>query len=97
MSATEAVNAIKEHFESFVKSAEEKLEQDLPKVESAVTAAESNPVVQAVASATHLSEIPEALPGVASLIGFLDSLVGSAKAKGAAEAAAPETPAPPAA
>lgn len=87
MSASQAVESIKEHFEAFVKSAEEKLEQDLPKVEETVTAAESNPVVQAVSAAVHLPEVPDLLSALASFVTVVDGALGKAKEAGAAAAA----------
>jgi hypothetical protein len=58
-------------------------------VEKVVTDAESNPVVQAIGAAAHLTAVPEVLSALASVVGVLDTAIGNAKAQGAAEAQQP--------
>ncbi|HXT90551.1 MAG TPA: hypothetical protein VN714_14960 [Trebonia sp.] len=85
MDVQAAVAGVKQHFEAFVASAKEKLEQELPVLDHVLAAAA--PVVQAFGAATHLPEVPEAVQMVAEYIQKLDAALAAAKAAGAAEAA----------
>lgn len=90
MSAASAVAAIREKLESFGQEVEKELQEHLPEVESAVTAAEGNPVVKALADAANLPEIPEVLGALASIVQVLDAAVGAVKS---AAPSAPDAPA----
>lgn len=90
MSASEAVRSIEQHFAAFLASAKEKLEQDLPVLASTAAAAESNPVVLAVAQAAHLPEVPELLSAVAGFLTAVDAALGAAKAAAVQPAAEPQ-------
>jgi hypothetical protein len=109
MDVSAAVDGIEQHLKSFVTSAEEKLENDLPAIRNFLTAAA--PVAAAFGAATHLPFVPEAVQYLADEATRLDGVIAAAQAKGAAEATAaaqaaaaaatvpsePETPAPDAA
>lgn len=99
MELVEAAENLRNHFETFIRDAQAKLEQELPVVASVAGKTASNPAFAALTSAVHLSEAPEALTSLADLITKWDTALGAAKAAGAAEeraaAAAAAQPAEP--
>jgi hypothetical protein len=86
MDLAQAVEDLKQHFEAFKASAEEKLEQTLPVVADAAQKLSGNPVVAALAGAAHINDAPELLNELASIITKADAALAASKAAGAAEA-----------
>jgi hypothetical protein len=84
----QAADGLRQHFEAFIASAKEKLEEELPVIGGFAEKTAANPAFAALASAVHLPEAPEALAALADLITKWDSALGAAKAAGAAEAQA---------
>lgn len=88
MDIAQAVAGIEQHLRSFVASATEKIEQELPVLGDAASKIATNPVVQAVAQAEHLGQVPELLQVFAAMIAQADAAIAASKAQGAAEAQA---------
>lgn len=88
MDIMQAVAGIEQHFEAFVASAKEKIEQELPVLGDLAQKTASNPAFAALTAAVHLSEAPEVLQVIADMITKMDASIAAAKAAGAAEAQA---------
>ena len=89
MDIVQAVENIRQHLEAVAADARNKLEQDLPGLQSWAQHAASDPAAAALSSAVHLPEAPEVLAGLAAFIGAVDAALGAAKETGAQQAAQP--------
>jgi hypothetical protein len=95
MEVIQAVENLRQHFEDFLTSAKEKVEQELPVVGNLAQQASANPAVTALLSAVHLGEAPELLAELAQTIIKIDVQRAAAKAAGAAAAQQPPADPPP--
>lgn len=86
MSISDAWQNIESHFKSFLESAQQRAETDLPEVAAAVEKLVNDPVFLAITSAVHLPAAPEAVQAVVSLINGLDAALGAEKERAAAAA-----------
>lgn len=86
MDIAQAVEGLKQHFEAFIESGREKLEQELPAVAEVAQKLSGNPVVAALASAAHINDAPELLQTIADIVTKADAALAASKAAGTAEA-----------
>lgn len=88
MDIVQAAENLRNHFESLVRDAQAKLEQELPVVADVAQKTASNPAFAALTAAVHLGDAPEVLQSIADIITKADTALGAAKAAGVAEAQA---------